>query len=1686
MVSSEGGELLLLPPPPPERASDKSAVKVRVRRGDDIDGDDPLEEERPAYQRVCVGTDDGGVISLDWPANLDLKADRGLDTTLLLVPGSARGSSEKNVRSFVRVSLGRGYFPIVMNPRGCAGSPLTTARLFTAADSDDVRTAIRFINMERPWTTLMGVGWGYGANMLTKYLSEVGDQTPLTAATCIDNPFDLEEATRSSPYHIAIGQKLTSGLISILQSNKEIFQGRAKGFDVKMALLAKSVRDFDKAISMVSYGYENIEDFYSKSSTRDVANLKIPVLFIQNDDGTVPLFSIPRNSIVENPYTSLLLCSCLPSLGSEQSAISWYLPVTIEWLTAVELGLLKGHHPLLQDVDVSLNPATSLAFLDRGLSKRGDKVTTRLLDLAQSDVANGYSGDPIFDMLAGSDVSHSQMNEKYLQKDLGPEDKSLQSVNSGTLQPVKSDETESVQQDVVMDTEKGQGLQTAQVVMNMLDITLPDTLNEEEKKQVLTAVDQGETLMKALQDAVPEDVRDKLTTAASEILHAQGSNLGRLPKISLGLTSNIKEKVSGLSTAGVNSHSSDERKMKDDQVEWADNNQPDMIRRSGGQESEFQPLYGLQTGDDLNKSESISTYGGDDSVAVKKGSDKSDKDEEKAIQCSDYNEDKLETGDEDNHSSYGGDVSVSVKKGSDENDKHGEQAVQYSDYNEDKLETGDKDNLSNLTEKASGTEATVSDPCPGDIDSVNNQLDKNEENSFQKNAEKLVNFSSDQDTTHKPAQAEETVSAQKAGPQAQLTKSENVNTQKMEDESTLPVPDNNNPIFSNADPAFSVTEAFDALTGIDDSTQVAVNSVFGVIEDMITQYAEKEGNETQDRIHVKNKNSASDVKLENKKHEPSIQPDISHEHSSHKGHEKSTDSQNDIRTRSIEEELTQNNISSTRNGIDSIEQSNLAGPVGNGGDERNENMVNGKLSAENSDRFRLVSDIQFCESIYGGSLYNQFLQNNILSKMPNAKQIDPNTTTALFSYYFPEGQWNLLEKPGNNGDSFGISASLGAVNGEAQSTSHLNQNNGDTIIEPAYLILDTVEEQEPVGEYVTVDRVNQSEEIPGDKSEEMTHSVKNFILDSLKVEVARRVNADDLDELDPNLARDLELIATVVSVVIRCNWNNDHTWHLKGINNDLRVSSKEANILDGDDVKREISFAIQDAPYLRMILPVSVIVSSSLAALKKFFIVATAHDSGQKDAVAPEKTKNYEGKLHDCIDEAMFDKRASSESFQISDISDSPSHKEIAKLNNQNETVMVGHVGAVTAALGASALLVHQQDSHESNENSETSSKAFEDKIDYQREPENQEEASHKKNEDVVTSLAEKAMSVAGPVVPTKEPGEVDQERLVAMLANLGQKGGGLKLFGKIALLWGGLRGAMSLTEKLIHFLHIAERPLHQRIFGFVFMVLVMWAPVVVPFLPTLVQSWTTHNPSRFAELACITGFYAAVTILVVLWGKRIRSYGNPLQQYGLDLASLPKIKNFLKGLIGGFALILLIHSVNAKLGFLSISWPLIFPSLDSATWLKLYWKMLMWAGQGIVTAMGVALVEELFFRAWLPQEIAVDLGYDCGIIISGLAFSLFQRSPRAIPGLWLLSLGLAGARLRSDGSLSTPIGLRSGIMASSYILQKGGFLAYRPSSSAWLTGTHPFEPFSGVVGLIFCLLLAIVLYPRQPLHKKV
>ena len=74
--------------------------------------------------------------------------------------------------------------------------------------------------------------------------------------------------------------------------------------------------------------------------------------------------------------------------------------------------------------------------------------------------------------------------------------------------------------------------------------------------------------------------------------------------------------------------------------------------------------------------------------------------------------------------------------------------------------------------------------------------------------------------------------------------------------------------------------------------------------------------------------------------------------------------------------------------------------------------------------------------------------------------------------------------------------------------------------------------------------------------------------------------------------------------------------------------------------------------------------------------------------------------------------------------------------------------------------------------------------------------------------------------------------------------------------------------------------------------------------------------------------------------------------------ATCLQIQIFLKRLVGGFILVLSIHSL---IGSVRLSWPSTFVSYssDAVTWLKVFANMLLLVGQGIIIATGTTLVEE-------------------------------------------------------------------------------------------------------------------------------
>ncbi|KAG8071643.1 hypothetical protein GUJ93_ZPchr0006g41466 [Zizania palustris] len=143
-----------------------------------------------ALRRECLRTPDDGAVSLDWVSGDDRTLP--LDApVLILLPGLTGGSDDTYVRHMLMRARSKGWRVVVFNSRGCADSPVTTAKFYSASFTGDIRQVVGHVLGRYPQSNVYAVGWSLGANILVRYLGEETDKCLLSGAVSLCNPFNL-------------------------------------------------------------------------------------------------------------------------------------------------------------------------------------------------------------------------------------------------------------------------------------------------------------------------------------------------------------------------------------------------------------------------------------------------------------------------------------------------------------------------------------------------------------------------------------------------------------------------------------------------------------------------------------------------------------------------------------------------------------------------------------------------------------------------------------------------------------------------------------------------------------------------------------------------------------------------------------------------------------------------------------------------------------------------------------------------------------------------------------------------------------------------------------------------------------------------------------------------------------------------------------------------------------------------------------------------------------------------------------------------------------------------------------------------------------------------------------------------------------------------------------------------------
>lgn len=241
---------------------------------------------------------------------------------MIMSHGLTGGSHESYLRSIIKALLEQGnhgedkvdFAICVLNSRGCCQSKITTPQLYNGGWTNDLRYCVNFLKQAFPNRPFYMMGFSLGASIVTNYIGEEGQNSPIKCAMVMGTPWDLLESARFID-STTIGARiysptLTQNLCKLVLSQKDVLNRDPNWKDKisnKMIKLS-SVKQFDDMFTGPMFNYTDATDYYMDASPkRRVSGIRTPFISINSlDDPIVGGNSIPEDEIKANPFTMVL------------------------------------------------------------------------------------------------------------------------------------------------------------------------------------------------------------------------------------------------------------------------------------------------------------------------------------------------------------------------------------------------------------------------------------------------------------------------------------------------------------------------------------------------------------------------------------------------------------------------------------------------------------------------------------------------------------------------------------------------------------------------------------------------------------------------------------------------------------------------------------------------------------------------------------------------------------------------------------------------------------------------------------------------------------------------------------------------------------------------------------------------------------------------------------------------------------------------------------------------------------------------------------------------------------------------------------------------------------------------------------------------------------------------------------
>ena len=215
------------------------------------------------------------------------------DVPRLLVLHGLEGTIDSSyVQGMLGEAKAHGWPADVLIFRTCNGEMNRAPRMYHSGETSDLAFVVDRLVGEHPDQPLVAAGFSLGGNVLLKWLGENGDDLPrqIRAAAAVSVPYDLERGARNIEHGFSrvYGRHFLRTLRAKARAKLALHPGL---FDAGQLERARTLFDFDDAVTAPIHHFADARDYYSRSSSiHALAGIRRPTLLLSSlDDPFVPL-----------------------------------------------------------------------------------------------------------------------------------------------------------------------------------------------------------------------------------------------------------------------------------------------------------------------------------------------------------------------------------------------------------------------------------------------------------------------------------------------------------------------------------------------------------------------------------------------------------------------------------------------------------------------------------------------------------------------------------------------------------------------------------------------------------------------------------------------------------------------------------------------------------------------------------------------------------------------------------------------------------------------------------------------------------------------------------------------------------------------------------------------------------------------------------------------------------------------------------------------------------------------------------------------------------------------------------------------------------------------------------------------------------------------------------------------------